>query len=117
MSTQIFTIDAKDKTLGRVASEAAVALRGKSSASFERNVAPDVKVKIVNVAGMHIPEGKRKGKSYVRYTGYPGGLRSRTLEEMIEKKGIEEPLKLAVYGMIPNNKLRPVIMKNLIIEK
>ena len=117
MPVQIITIDAKDKTLGRVASEAATALRGKTSASFERNAVADVKVKIVNVSGMHIPEGKRKGKAYVRYTGYPGGLRSRTLEEMIEKKGIEEPIKLAVYGMIPNNKLRPIIMKNLIIEK
>lgn len=110
-------VDAKGKTLGRVASEAAILLRGKSSASFEREKLPKVKVKIINAGQMFISEKRRKTKEYVRYTGYPGGLRKERLEEMIAKKGIAEPLRKAIYGMIPGNKLRPQIMKYLEIAE
>ena len=54
-------------------------------------------------------------KTYVHYTGYPGGLRTTTMKSLIEKKGIQEVLRKAVYGMIPHNKLRRERMKNLII--
>src|SRR3989344_1602469 len=110
-------IDASDKTIGRVATVVAFALRGKDKASFTRHLVPNVKVKIINASKLFIRETKKKGKSYVRYTGYPGGLRSATLMEVITKKGIAEPLRLAVYGMLPPNKLRPILMKNLIITE
>ncbi|HEY4493433.1 MAG TPA: 50S ribosomal protein L13 [Candidatus Paceibacterota bacterium] len=110
-------IDAKGKTLGRVASEAAKLLAGKNLVSFARNKTPGTKVKVTNAKSLHIPEKKRLQKKYVRYTGYPGGLRNERLEEMIAKKGVAEPLREAIYGMLPSNKLRPRIMKNLSVEE
>lgn len=110
-------VDAKGRTLGRVASEAAKILAGKTSPAYVRNKAPNLVVKIVNAKSIHIPEKKHVQKLHIRYTGYPGGLKKARLEEVITKKGIAEPVRLAVYGMLPANKLRPVIMKNLKIEE
>ena len=56
-------------------------------------------------------------KKYERYTGHPGGFRQDTMAKVVEKKGYAEVVKLAVYGMLPANKLRAVIMKNLIITE
>jgi large subunit ribosomal protein L13 len=110
-------IDASGKTIGRVATSIAMALRAKDSPAFERHLVPAVKVKVINASKIFVSEPKKLGKTYVRYSGYPGGLRSARLEEVIDKKGISEPLKLAVYGMLPPNKLRPILMKNLKIEE
>jgi large subunit ribosomal protein L13 len=107
-------IDASGKTLGRVATSVAVALRAKDTPAYERHIVPAVKVKVINASKIFIAEPKKLGKTYVRYSG---GLRSARLEEVIAKKGISEPLKLAVYGMLPSNKLRPILMKNLKIEE
>lgn len=112
-----FTIDAEGKILGRVASEAAAILRGKNSTSFAPNKAPEVKVTITNASKLRLPEKKQREKIYTRFTGYPSGLRKRTMSEMIEKKGHEEVVRRAVYGMLPANRLRPVMMKNLMIAK
>lgn len=109
-------IDATGKTLGRVATSIAIALRGKDSATFERHLVPNVKVRVTNASKLFIAEPKKRAKKYERYSGYPGGLRYTNLEELVAKKGIKEPLKLAVYGMLPANKLRPLFMKNLKIE-
>ena len=114
MSNQI-TIDAAGKSLGRVASEAAVVLRGKDSPSFERNTAPKNKVTIENASKMLITEKKRQTKNYQHYTGHPGGQRDQSMAEVIAKKGYEEVLRKAVFGMIPSTRLRPGIMKNLTI--
>lgn len=110
------TIDATDRMLGRVASEAAHALLGKRSVHFSKNQALPVTVTINNAGKMHLPSRRIKGKIYTRYTGYPGGLYSMTMEEMIIKKGIAEVIKKTVDGMIPRNKLRKPRMKNLIIN-
>ena|SRR3989344_9245352 len=110
-------VDAKGRALGRVATEAAQLLRGKTAASFAPNILPTTRVRITNAGSLHIPEKKRKNKEYRRYTGYPGGLRSQMLEDVIIKKGIGEVLRLAVYGMLPNNKQRPRMMSNLSIEE
>ncbi|MAZ40925.1 50S ribosomal protein L13 [bacterium] len=110
-----FTIDAQDRQLGRVASEAALLLRGKTTPDFKANVAPKVKVHVVNASKLNITERKAKGKVYTRYTGYPGGLREQTLEELIAKKGHGEAVRKAVYGMLPGNKLRKEMLKNLTI--
>ena len=112
-----YTIDAKGKTIGRLATNVAILLRGKGETSYSRNTAPAIVVKIINASNLFISEKKRHDKVYTRYTGYPGGLRKARLEEVLTKKGIEEPIKLAIYGMLPNNKLRRGIMKNLIIER
>jgi len=110
-------IDATDRTLGRVASEAAHALLGKRSVHFAKNQALPVKVTINNAGKLHLPVRRTKGKIYTRYTGYPGGLREMSMAEMITKKGIAEVVKKTVDGMIPRNKLRNPRMKNLIVNE
>ncbi len=109
-------IDATDRTLGRVASEAAHALLGKRSVHFVKNQALPVKVTIENASKMHLPKRRVEGKTYLRYTGYPGGQRSVRMDMMIAKKGIEEVVKKTVDGMIPRNKLRAPRMKNLTVK-
>ncbi len=111
------TIDAKDKSLGRVATAAAVFLMGKDSPTFQRNIAPEVKVKILNASKANISQKKIKEKTYQNYSGYPGGRKVFTMEKLIEKKGYEEVFRKAVRGMLPSNKLRPIMMKNLIVEE
>lgn len=110
-----YSVDAKGRTLGRVASEAAQALLGKMSAQYVQNKVLPVQVTITNAAKIKIAEKKMGQKTYVHYTGYPGGLRETSMPMMIEKKGIEEVIRKAVDGMIPRNKLRKERMKRLTI--
>lgn len=110
-------IDAQNKPIGRVATEAAMALMGKDKVEYQPNNQPATKVQIENASKAKISQKKLKEKMYTRYTGYPGGLRERTLEELIEKKGYGEVFKKAVYGMLPDNKLRKIMMSNLEITE
>jgi large subunit ribosomal protein L13 len=107
------TIDATDKAIGRVASAAAVFLMGKDLPTFESNKVPMVEVHIVNASKAKIPLNKLTTKTYKRYSGYPGGLTVQNMATVIEKKGYEELFTHAVYGMLPSNKLRAKMMKNL----
>ena len=111
-----YTIDATDRTLGRVCSEAAHALLGKRSVHFTKNIALPMTVIVENAAKLHLPTAGTKSKIYTRYTGFPGGLREMSMEEMITKKGIEEVVKKTVDGMIPRNRLRAPRMKNLVVK-
>jgi len=108
-------IDATNRSLGRVASEAATLLRGKDSANFERHVEPKSKVSIFNASKVNISEKKLGQKEYTHYTGYPGGLRKIGMGRLLEQKGCDELLRKAVKGMLPANKLRPKMLKNLVI--
>ena len=110
-------IDATNKKLGRVASEAAAILNGKNSTGFARNTVTHSVVLISNASKADISAKKLLQKKYVRYSGYPGGLRSPSMQNVIDKKGYKEIFTLAVYGMIPSNKLRDKIMKNLIVTE
>ena len=110
-----YTVDAAGRTLGRVATEAASALLGKKSVHFIKNKVLPVQVTIVNAGKLTLPEKRVAQKAYIRYTGYPGGLRTMTLAELIEKKGIHEAIHKAVEGMVPRNKLRKERMKRLSI--
>lgn len=112
-----YVIDAKGKILGRVATEAVKVLRGKDTASFEKNIAPKVVVKIINASQLEVTQKKLKEKIYRHYTGHPGGLRETPMKRLVDKKGWSEPIKKAVYGMLPANRLRPIMMKNLIITE
>jgi large subunit ribosomal protein L13 len=107
------TIDAKGKPLGRVASEAARLLIGKDSVSFQRNIAPKVEVNVINAAQISISEKKRENKEHKIYSGYPGGLRSEKLKDSLLKKGYGEVIRKTVSGMLPKNKLRAIMIKNL----
>ena len=100
-----------------MASEAAHALLGKRSVHFAKNQALPITVTINNASKLHLPARRTKGKIYTHYTGYPGGLREMSMDEMITKKGIAEVVKKTVDGMIPRNKLRAPRMKNLIVNE
>ena len=112
-----YKIDASGKKLGRLASEVASILLGKKSADFQKNQIAYVKVEVINASKMDIDEKKARTKSYRHYTGYPGGLREKTLEEIATKKGYGEILEKAVTGMIHNTRLKKDMLKNLIITE
>jgi large subunit ribosomal protein L13 len=111
------TIDAQDKKLGRVASEAATLLMGKRTTSFVRNKVSGVKVTIVNTSKANIDIKKKNDKEYVTYTGFRGGIYSEKLSDLIARKGFSEVFERAVYRMLPSNSLRKEIMKNLTITE
>jgi len=113
---EIKTIDASGRTLGRVASEIAVILMGKNKASYERNVYSGSPVTVVNASKLRITPKKLEEIYHTRYSGMPGGLRILKGTETAEKKGLKELIKLATYQMLPDNKLRREMMKNLKIE-
>jgi large subunit ribosomal protein L13 len=108
-----YTVDAKGRTVGRVATEVAVFLMEKNTAQYSPEKVPTAKVKVINANGLSITEKKKGEKTYKNYSGYPGGLRITPLKELIEKKGNEEALMLAVKGMLPDNKLKKFMLKNL----
>lgn len=112
-----YEIDAQDKKLGRVASQAAILLMGKNRAGFVRNAIPDVKVRIANAGKISVTNKKMNSKFYKNYSGYPGGLKERSMKKIASDKGMKEALRIAIKGMLPKNKLRDRMMKNLIIQE
>ncbi len=112
-----YKIDATNKKIGRIASQAASVLMGKNSVFFARNIAPKVKVMILNVSNCHIDKKKLDVKRYSNYSGYPAGLKKSSIRSIASKKGYEAVIWNAVYGMLPKNKLRDIMIKNLIITK
>lgn len=109
-------VDAEGRTLGRVASEVAVLLMGKNKASFERNTFSGNAVKVVNASKLQITAKKLAEIFHTRYSGIPGGLRILSGTETAEKRGFKELIRLAVYQMLPSNKIRRTMLKNLKIE-
>lgn len=112
-----YTIDATNKKIGRIASEAASILIGKNSPAFARNKVIDNKVEILNVSSADVIAKKKQNDVYVTYTGHRGGLNKETLGELIKRKGMKEVFERAIYRMLPANKLRNERMKNLIIKE
>ncbi|MDP6387671.1 MAG: uL13 family ribosomal protein [Candidatus Pacebacteria bacterium] len=110
-------INAEGEKLGRLASKAASFLMGKDTADFTKNRVPEIEVKITNASKLQITDAKKGGKVYTRYSGYPSGLKKEKMGKLIERKGYGEVVKKAVYGMLSDNKLRPKMMKHLIIEE
>lgn len=113
----IHTIDAQGKKIGRVATEAAALLLGKTSVSFAKNKVADVKVHITNASKAEITAKKKADKEYVTFTGFRGGLNTESLSDLIARKGYSEAFKRAVYGMIPTNKLKKKIILNLTVSE
>lgn len=113
--TETRTIDASGRTLGRVASEVAMSLMGKTKATFERNVYSGFPVKVINANKLRITTKKLDEIYHTRYSGMRGGLRILKGTETAEKKGLKELIKLATFQMLPDNKLRRIMMKHLTI--
>ena len=110
-------IDAKGKSLGRVAAEAAKALMGKMRADYTPNKLSGVKVSITNAAKLSMREKKLSEKSYHSYSGYPGGFRTESLRAMNTRKGHASALTIAITRMLPRNSMRTARLKNLSISE
>jgi large subunit ribosomal protein L13 len=99
-----YVVDAEGKTLGRLATQIADTLRGKRKPEYTPHVDTGDFVVVVNAEKVRVTGDKRNAKLYHRHSGYPGGLRTRTLGEMLERRP-EEVIRLAVRGMLPRNRL------------
>src|SRR5215208_5407129 len=97
-------VDATDQTLGRLATQIADVLRGKRKPEYTPHCDVGDFVVVVNAERISVTGNKREDKKYYRHSGYPGGLRERTLQEMLDRRP-EEVIRLAVKGMLPRNRL------------
>src|SRR3954453_9831461 len=97
-------VDAEGQTLGRLATQIADALRGKRKPTYTPHIDTGDFVVVVNAEKIAVTGQKRTEKMYYRHSGYPGGLKSRTLNDMLERRP-EEVIRLAVRGMLPRNRL------------
>ena len=109
---QWLLVDAEGQTLGRLASKVAILLRGKHKPDFTPHVDCGDNVVVINAEKIHLSGNKWEAKTYQRFTGYPGGQRSRTASEMLSKKPTSLVEK-AVKGMLPKNKLGAELFRNL----
>lgn len=107
-------IDATDLVLGRLASEVAKLLRGKHKTNFTPHVDCGDNVVVINAEKIRLTGQKMTDKTYVRHSGYPGGQRTRTPEEVLVKKP-EFILEHAVKGMLPKNRLGSQLFRNLYV--
>ncbi|HEV8179045.1 MAG TPA: 50S ribosomal protein L13 [Gaiellaceae bacterium] len=99
-----YLVDADGKTLGRLATQIADTLRGKRKPQYTPHVDTGDFVIVVNAEKIAVTGNKLDQKRYYRHSGYPGGLRSRTLREQLERRPTEV-LRVAVKGMLPKNRL------------
>jgi large subunit ribosomal protein L13 len=107
-----FLVDAEAQTLGRLATEIADVLRGKGKPAYTPHVDTGDFVIVVNAEKIHVTGKKLEQKIYYRHSGYPGGLRERTLAEQLKRRP-EEVIRKAVKGMLPKNKLASAQIRKL----
>ncbi len=107
-----YLIDAQDKILGRLAVEAAKILRGKHKARWTPNMDTGDGVIVINASGIKVTGRKLEQKVYLRYSGYPAGLREVVLKDMLKNKPTEV-VRLAVSRMLPNGPLGRDLLKKL----
>jgi large subunit ribosomal protein L13 len=105
-------VDASGKTLGRLATQIADVLRGKRKPDYTPHIDVGDFVVVVNAEKISVTGNKRQQKRYYRHSGYPGGLRSRTLDDMLERRP-EEVIRLAVKGMLPRTRLGRAQLRKL----
>jgi large subunit ribosomal protein L13 len=115
MATTHIDIDAANQSLGRIATRIATILRGKDKPSFTPNIMPDVMVVIHNLDKIIFKGTKAATTKYYRHSGYPGGLYERTLEQKWAANP-REVLRLAVRGMLPENRLRDKMLRNISVK-
>lgn len=97
-------VDAQGQTLGRLATQIADVLRGKRKPEYTPHCDVGDFVVVVNAEKISVTGKKRTDKLYYRHSGYPGGLKTRTFEEMLDRRP-EEVIRKAVKGMLPRNRL------------
>jgi large subunit ribosomal protein L13 len=99
-----YVVDANGLTLGRLSTQIADTLRGKRKPAYTPHIDTGDFVVVVNAEKIAVTGNKRADKLYHRHSGYPGGLRTRTFQEMIDRRP-EEIIRLSVKGMMPRNRL------------
>jgi large subunit ribosomal protein L13 len=107
-----YVVDAADKTLGRLAAEIALRLRGKHKPEYTPHVDTGDYIVVVNAEKITVTGNKAKGKIYYSHSGYPGGLKDTTFEKLIAKKP-EMVLEKAVKGMLPKGPLGRAMFRKL----
>ncbi len=107
-----WVIDAEGKILGRLATEISIILRGKRNPKYVTFMDSGDFVIVVNAEKIRVSGNKLEQKKYYSHTGYPGGIKEKTLKELLDKKP-EEVIRKAVQGMVPKNKLGRAILKKL----
>ncbi len=112
-----YTIDATNKTLGRLATEVATLLMGKNDPSFVRNRVSSNTVTVTNAGKLKVDQKKLEQKTYSRYSGYPGGLTVSKMAHVVSQKGYREIVTHAVKGMLPDNKLKKEFLKHLTVTE
>jgi large subunit ribosomal protein L13 len=105
-------VDADGKTLGRMATQIADTLRGKRKPEYTPHIDTGDFVIVVNAEKVAVTGNKREHKVYRRHSGYPGGLRSRSLGQMLDRRP-EEVIRLAVRGMLPRTRLGRAQLRKL----
>ena len=105
-------VDADGKILGRLATEVAILLRGKKKPEFVNFLDSGDFVIVINAEKIKLSGNKMQQKKYFSHSGYPGGIKEKSLKELMENKP-EEVIRKAVWGMIPKNKLGRAVYKKL----
>ena len=107
-----FLLDAKEQTLGRFATKVANILSGKNKPEYTPNADMGDYVVVINANKMHVTGKKLDQKIYYRHSGYPGGIKSKPLKDVMNNSA-SEALKSAVKGMLPKNKLGKQMLTKL----
>ncbi|MBN2453306.1 MAG: 50S ribosomal protein L13 [Candidatus Omnitrophica bacterium] len=107
-----YIVDAKDKVLGRLATRVASVLRGKNKVIFSPHQDTGDEVIVINAAKIRVTGKKLTQKEYKRYSAYPGGLNTESLESMLKKRP-DYVIRHAIAGMLPDNKLGEKMLKKL----
>lgn len=110
-------IDATDLVLGRLASHVANVLRGKTKPTYTPHLDCGDNVVIINAEKVHLTGRKRSDKIFYWHTGYPGGIKQRTMEEIFQSKYPERVLQKAVQRMMPKGPLGRAQLRNLYVYK
>ncbi len=107
-----YVVDADGRTLGRLATELARRLRGKHKPIYTPHVDTGDYIVVVNAAKIHVTGRKMQDKTYYRYTGYVGNMKTESLEQLMGRAP-DRALRIAVKGMLPKNRLGAAMLRKL----
>ncbi|MBP6886125.1 MAG: 50S ribosomal protein L13 [Candidatus Pacebacteria bacterium] len=112
---KVIEIDATNQSLGRMATKIAMVLRGKDAASWTPNIIPDIQVVVHNLDKIIFKGTKAASKVYYTHSGFPGGMKERTLEEAWSRDK-NQVLRKVVRGMLPENRQRDILLNHIVIK-
>ncbi len=116
MERKLHKIDAAGKAVGRIASDIAILLRGKNKPEFQPHIDGGDIVEVANIDKVKFSGKKTDQKVYHHFSGYPGGLKTKKMSELIDNKNFADILRRAVREMLPPVRFRNAMLKRLIIK-